>query len=206
MSDEPRRSGFTKVEFLVIIFINVILIALLYPAVKQAQHPDGPLGKLIPETAPDEKRRVTHASGISFIPPPHWVRIRDLGPKNPWLRVTPRSKGRTKAGLMIGKVGDYNQDDRMPDERELQNYIKINFQGMPAYERLINTRDEALDYPYITVYDLYFKQDGEWWHVSYWVSGTLNKMPKMMREYINEIRIAPDKVEDPELLENSPQQ
>lgn len=107
---------------------------------------------------------------------------------------------------MIGKVGDYNQDDRMPDERELQNYIKINFQGMPAYERLINTRDEALDYPYITVYDLYFKQDGEWWHVSYWVSGTLNKMPKMMREYINEIRIAPDKVEDPELLENSPQQ
>lgn len=54
MRNESRRPGFTKVEFLVILFINVILIALLYPAIK-LPNPDGPVGKMIPVTTPDEK-------------------------------------------------------------------------------------------------------------------------------------------------------
>ncbi|QDT26661.1 hypothetical protein Enr10x_19710 [Gimesia panareensis] len=202
---KSKRAAVTKVEFLVIIFIIIILIALLYPAI-QPPNSDGPLGKLIPVTAPDEKNRVTHTSGISFIPPPDWVQIRDLGPDNPWLRITPRGsrKGRDRAVLMIGRVGDYNQEDRLPDQTELKQFKQFQFQGYPAYERVIHVREPAFDNADVTLYDQYHDRDGEWWHVSYSVVEDLDELPEMMREYINAIRFPP-KVDQVKELSNNPE-
>lgn len=184
-------------EWLVIFFIIAVLFALIYPVIQEFKK-DGPYGKLIPESAPREENRVTHASGISFIPPPNWVRIRDLGPETPWIYNTPRGRGRSRAALTISKVG-FDNEGRPPDQKELQKYKQIKFQGYPAYERMINTRDEALDNPYISVYDLYVDRDGEWWHVEYWVAGTLTKFPAMVREYINAIRFPPKVDEEKEV-------
>ncbi|QDU50436.1 hypothetical protein [Gimesia panareensis] len=203
---KSKRAAFTKVEFLVIIFIIIILIVLLYPAI-QPPNPDGPVGKLIPVTAPDENNRVTHASGISFIPPPNWSHIRDLGPDNPWLRITPRgsSKERDRAVLMIGKVGDYNQEDRLPDQTELKHFKQLQFQGYPAYERVIHVREPAFDNADVTLYDQYHDRDGEWWHVSFLVSEVMTELPEIMREYFDTIRFPPKVDEEAELSPESEQ-
>lgn len=203
MMKDSKRIGFTKWELLVVVLINVALIALLVPAVQQARNPDGPHGKLIPVTAPLEENRVSHGSGISFISPPNWVEVRDMGPETSWLRNTPRGMGRTRAALTISKVGAYNDADIPPDQKKLKEIKQIRFQGYPAYERMINTRKEALDNPYISAYDLYVDRDGEWWHVEYWLSDTLTELPEIMREYINAIRFPP-KVDAEKKTESEP--
>lgn len=199
MRNEPRRSGFTKMEFLVIIFINVILIALLYPAIKPP-NPDGPVGKMIPVTTPDEKNRVAHASGISFIPPPNWEQIRDLGPEKHWLRIAPRgsSKRRDLAVLIIGKVGAYNHEDRLPDRNDLEQFKCVKFQGFPAYERMVVVRKDSFDDPARSDYELYINRHGEWWNVHFLISEEMTELPAMMRKYINMIRFPPKAVEEAE--------
>lgn len=182
-----NTGGFTKWEFLVVVLINVMLIALLYPAVQQTHDPNGPPGKMIPETLPDEENRFTFPGRPSIIVPPNWeIRHDKYQAEFHSLLIWPRCGGRRRpSSLLIWK------ETPPPDIEDLSLFKNTKFQGFPAYERMVITREDSFDDPATSEYDLYINRDGEWWHVNFLISDEMTALPAMMREYINTLQFPP---------------
>lgn len=188
---QARRSGFTKWELLVVILINVILIVLVYSAVEQVRDPNGPHGKMIPVSPPNEKNRFTYPARPSIILPPNWeIRHDKDDAEFHSLLIWPRCGMRRRPSFLPIGI-----ETPPPEKEDLSKYKQVKFKGFPAYERMVITREDSFDDPARSDYVLYINRDGEWWHVSFLVSDEMTELPAMMRQYINTIRFPPKAIE-----------
>ncbi|QGQ21256.1 hypothetical protein F1728_00420 [Gimesia benthica] len=180
-------------EVLVVLLIMTGLVLVLLPAVHNKYAADGPLGEMVPITAPKEENRITHPSGFSIIAPPNWLE-KDMGSEYVWIRLAPRQYGarRVLSTLTISREGPLDPTG-VP-----KGFKKVTFQGFRAYERMVVMREYLFDDPAISDYDLYVDRDGEGWHVNYSLSTTMTELPEIMREYINTIRFPPNAKKEPE--------
>ncbi len=176
-----------------ILFIIVMLIAVLVPAVLQKRNPNGPHGKMIPVTAPREENRFTYPARPSIILPPNW----EIKHGKEWaefhsLRIWPRwGSGRLPSYLNIWIIS------QPPENEDLSKFKRIKFQGFPAYERMVITGKSSFDDPARSDYDLFINRDDEWWLVRFEVAKEMTELPEIMREYINTIRFPPKVNEGP---------
>lgn len=176
----------TKWEWLVVVLIMTSLVLFLLPAVHNKHAADGPLGEMIPVTAPKEENRITHSSGFSIIAPPSWLK-KDMGPDQIWIRIYPRGYGAAR----ILSALTVSLEHPLHPEKGPKGFQQIEFQGFRAYEKMDVTREYLFDDPAISEYDLYIDRDGEGWHIHLFVSTTMTELPEMMREYLNTIRFPP---------------
>lgn len=187
MMKDSKRIGFTKWELLVVVLINVVLIALLVPAVQQARGPAGPHGKKIPDSAPQEENRINHPSGLSIIAPPNWKNRWEMVTEAPEICINPHGSMRRRdhSQILIWR----NQS--LPEKDELPSFKHIEFQGFSAYEKMEIKREDSFDDPAHSVYELYIDRDGVVWNIVFSVSEEITHLPAIMRKYIDTIRFPP---------------
>lgn len=151
---------------------------------------------MIPVTSPREENRIFHPLGLSFIAPPNWDSnlIMRYHQDVPRLSVAPRNR------LMIRyQRANFNcMQINQPEQEELSKSQQVQFQGFPAFERMVIVRKDSFDDPARSNYELYINRHGEWWNVHFLISEEMTELPAMMRKYINMIRFPPKAVEEAE--------
>lgn len=198
---QSKRSGFTKWEFLVVVCVVGILTMLF---LEKTRHSKGPVGRKVPLTSPNEENRISHPSGLSFVAPPNWDSnlIMEFNQEVPRLSVAPR------VGLAL-RYQRANFGCRLigpPQEKQFSDWSKVQFQGFPAYERMVIIRKDSFDAPACSVYDLRVNREGQWWRISYEIADETTTLPPVMREYFDAIRFPPKVDEEAELSPELEQQ
>lgn len=191
---QARRSGFTKWEFLVVVCVIGVLTTFF---IKDFWNSKGPAGKTIPVTSPREENRFFHPLGLSFIAPPNWDSnlIMEYHQEVPWLSVAPRDRLFTR--FQRASFGCKLIDP--PQTEQLSEYVRVKFQGFPAYERMYVWRQDSFDAPASSVYYLLVDRNGQWWQIYYEIADETITLPPIMREYFDTIRFPPKAVEVKEL-------
>jgi len=170
-------------EALVVVALLSGMMALLYPAVRAAREaslfPDGPYGELIPNAAPEERNRITHASGVSIVVPKNWERI----DRRPFLCITARVSGARLRSLIAIQKSD-------PTDVVLATWARTTFHGLPGYERMEVEREAVLlDDPGSSRYALYVDAGGEWWLIEFAVADVIRTLPSQIKAYIDTVTL-----------------
>jgi hypothetical protein len=182
-STKERRGLRCSVELFVVAVILGVLVILLVPTVQNVRLPDGPPGEMIPTLAPDEKRRVDHASGISIVLPENWDtrNFDDAELENLFIYARGFPGRRLKSLITIALVANIPSLD-------LTAFTATTFQGLPAYERMVVERADTFDDPARSRFTMYFQHDDQWWRLDYCLASECKVLPEMVRTYINTIR------------------
>jgi hypothetical protein len=167
------------IEWLVVVTVILVMVAVLLPAVRLAQDPNGPHGDPVPTELPDERNRYYHESGISIVLPPNWETRQD----SLNLRIWPRCG----LGRMPAVLRAWRFDGERPTD--LVSMRPTTFQGRPAFEQMVVVRKDTLDDPAVSEYTLCFEHNGVWWDINYSIQDELEVLPDMMRRYIETIRL-----------------
>jgi hypothetical protein len=179
--NSTSRKHFSPGEMVAIVVIIGALIAILLPAVKEAQkhqNPKGPHGRMIPAEPPEEDNRITVESGLSIVAPQNWD-LAELLYDGPCIGIHARrsSLRRTRAMLWV-------QMSLPPDEDFLEEAKKIKFQGQPAYEK-IGYELDTFEY---TTYLMYVEREESWWLISIKLKKYLEELPEEFRPYLETIQ------------------
>lgn len=188
--DRARKLLPSRGEWVIVAIVLIAMGFLFYPVIEMRLR-YGAAGEMIPSDAPDEARRIVHASGVSIVVPENWELTND-SPYNRRFtiaaRVLPPGSRRTSY-IEIRKL---DSDEAEPD---VTGFQQTQLQSYPAYERMVadeRTRG-ASDRRYST-YDLYVDRDGEWWHICFTVADVLSELPLEMRQFIETVRFTPSVV------------
>lgn len=170
-------------EFLIVATVLILLVAVLLPAVRDAQNPNGPPGEVVPSAPPQEARRVRNATGLSIVLPENWE-VKDFGDAEPQSLYT-YARGapgrRVKALVNVEPIDDISRVD-------LSTFTATTFQGSAAYERMVVESKDTFDDPPWSRYTMYFQHEGDWWVVNYGFARECTEVPEMVLRYINTIR------------------
>jgi hypothetical protein len=170
-----RRIG----EFAVVAASISLMFLCLWPAVRDIEKPDGPLGEMIPRDPPDQARRVQIAPDFSMVLPRNWVVNQTGLPDGMRAFIHPRAWHRRPATLLI-------VDNEAPPDLKAMKATK--FQGAPAFERMHVVRHDTFDDPPWSEYELRFDRGGRWWSVTYGFKRETTELPPVIRQYIETLR------------------
>lgn len=141
----------------------------------------GPVGRPIPEGAPDESRRIHHPAGFSIIAPPDWDARTD-GP----LFLAPRQPGRParrhKALISVMDIG-HSQPSQLVEDLRVVEYL-----GQTAYEKMSVVRKDTFDDPAWSEYILFVRHGGSWYMVTYGIAEERTELPDVVRRYLDTLR------------------
>ena len=180
-------------EGLIVIAIVGGTIAILRPAIRAARDasrfPDGPYGELIPTDAPQESRRIHHATGFSIVIPPNWElyempRDWELYDQTPVVQIVARHRGggmRFRSLIAVEQVA--------PTVTEIASRKKIDFHGHVGYEKeMCVQREYTFDDPAWSSYSLFVDVSGKWWLITFGLAKERDTLPPEIAAYIEAIR------------------